>query len=195
MWGCFQFRTVTTNAGRVFPTHVGVFLLFVYTALCHNCLPHACGGVSVSYSSLTNSEVSSPRMWGCFLRLPVRNRHQGVFPTHVGVFPWRRGATPAQGRLPHACGGVSIEVTLQGNGKVSSPRMWGCFQVRARQAQAFGSLPHACGGVSKIICDIRVYRMSSPRMWGCFQPLERSPETRRVFPTHVGVFPPSQLQP
>ena len=25
MWGCFQFRTVTTNAGRVFPTHVGVF--------------------------------------------------------------------------------------------------------------------------------------------------------------------------
>ena len=33
-------------------------------------------------------------------------------------------------------------------------------------------------------------RRSSPRTWGCFHNLLLARHTRRVFPTHVGVFPP-----
>ncbi len=54
-------------------------------------------------------------------------------------------------------------------------------------------LPHARGGVSE---DLRHYAhelQSSPRTWGCFLLGLGDANFAWVFPTHVGVFPPSGL--
>ena len=50
-----------------------------------------------------------------------------VFPTPVGVFPDLHIARSVLGRLPHARGGVSLQVDVRRQKKWSSPRPWGCF--------------------------------------------------------------------
>ena len=52
-------------------------------------------------------------------------------------------------------------------------------------------LPHARGGVSRQGRDCQARSPSSPRTWGCFQVLYLAQEGEAVFPTHVGVFPPT----
>ncbi len=49
-----------------------------------------------------------------------------VFPTPVGVFPRSGDGSAAQGRLPHARGGVPQIPRYIGGGRTSSPRPWGC---------------------------------------------------------------------
>ncbi len=112
--------------------------------------------------------LSSPRPWGCFspdLRYIVIG---GVFPTPVGVFPYRNlTCLPCIG-LPHARGGVSYGKQQARDGKKSSPRPWGCFSLprslrsnllvfptpvgvfpkTACKSPSITSLPHARGGVS-----------------------------------------------
>ena len=53
------------------------------------------------------------------------------------------------------------------------------------------SLPHARGGVSKRAEMWDRLRLSSPRPWGCFLIDKVAILTKHVFPTPVGVFPPS----
>ena len=87
MWGCFHRGIVLYGHGLVFPTHVGVFLSRTPQPACRGCLPHACGGVSMNRRDRELVQASSPRMWGCFRDDAARRGTQGVFPTHVGVFP------------------------------------------------------------------------------------------------------------
>ena len=54
------------------------------------------------------------------------------------------------------------------------------------------SLPHARGGVSKIDRFGDLESRSSPRPWGCFRHQVRHAPGEEVFPTPVGVFPPSR---
>ncbi len=49
-------------------------------------------------------------------------------------------------------------------------------------------LPHARGGVSSALRFDEKNIQSSPRPWGCFLYINRSTQSRRVFPTPVGVF-------
>ena len=106
-WGCFPSVVLGFMLYPVFPTHVGVFLMYAHSGSDWRGLPHARGGVSASLVRADDGEPSSPRTWGCFpftLRL-----HQGyaVFPTHVGVFPTSSAQSPTRRSLPHARGGVS----------------------------------------------------------------------------------------
>ena len=45
-WGCFLLVLEISTLSGVFPTHVGVFLLFMCAPLRRKRLPHARGGVS-----------------------------------------------------------------------------------------------------------------------------------------------------
>ncbi len=92
---------------------------------------------------------------------------------------------------------------------VSSPRTWGCFQLKIyskAEVSVFPThvgvfpsdtgvqtvslrLPHARGGVSRRIAFGYSCCVSSPRTWGCFRPLLQLYASADVFPTHVGVFP------
>ena len=52
-------------------------------------------------------------------------------------------------------------------------------------------LPHVRGGVSQP-CRVEALKLlSSPRPWGCFHLTHQRLRRRRVFPTSVGVFPPT----
>ena len=53
-------------------------------------------------------------------------------------------------------------------------------------------LPHARGGVSPTRHRRHDLSRSSPRPWGCFHAVKRWFESKRVFPTPVGVFPRSR---
>ena len=110
--------------------------------------------------------------------------------------------------LPHARGGVSPSYRLSSHMAGSSPRPWGCFQIRClimTRAIVFPTpvgvflgglfdivfkwgLPHARGGVS---ISLHVYSrnyQSSPRPWGCFCTFTGVSHKGNVFPTPVGVF-------
>ena len=133
-----------------------------------------------------------------------------VFPTHVGVFRLAGPRCAAGCCLPHARGGVSCwswQLRLLG---WSSPRTWGCFSLRLHAMAVpwvfpthvgvflstpsckcgTARLPHARGGVSPRIKDHEQDDGSSPRTWGCFCVSGAAPIKGKVFPTHVGVFPP-----
>ena len=159
--------------------------------------------------SMMQALLSSPRTWGCFCP-PAAARCTGwVFPTHVGVFPYKESSAPWSESLPHARGGVSGCQTSRSKKPPSSPRTWGCFcgVVSSRHAhQVFPThvgvflcsavvsyaprrLPHARGGVSGSLFLFAGLQSSSPRTWGCFYSGEDVGGQSTVFPTHVGVFP------
>ena len=127
MWGCFLIDPSGSTDCTVFPTHVGVFLLYGMAPCGESRLPHACGGVSTFGDSRRNSQLSSPRMWGCFQNFLFYEKILAVFPTHVGVFLSGYTFAAVVDRLPHACGGVSPGCFGVFPRKLSSPRMWGCF--------------------------------------------------------------------
>jgi len=54
------------------------------------------------------------------------------------------------------------------------------------------SIPHARGGVSEALHGGKDARKYSPRPWGCFHSVGLSTPLSPVFPTPVGVFPPSK---
>ncbi len=193
----------------VFPTQVGVFLHRNAPLSEQIRLPHAGGGVSQIDGLFVGPKPSSPRRWGCFLKLAGPPSTFEVFPTQVGVFP-THGALGKHGYgLPHAGGGVSRGGYRNRRTRASSPRRWGCFlreyrrvfhravfptQVGVFLVQKYFplvlvSLPHAGGGVSSPILGDIGKKLSSPRRWGCFQKSLRHDKPERVFPTQVGVFP------
>ena len=152
---------------------------------------------------------SSPRTWGCFSVVLGYSAPKPVFPTHVGVFLTGNGEVCGSDRLPHARGGVSPVLSAVSRQASSSPRTWGCFQVRALSGSFRGvfpthvgvfpdvvvadstgvGLPHARGGVSPYFPRRVMLFMSSPRTWGCFYWWMHRLHPLGVFPTHVGVFP------
>ena len=135
-----------------------------------------------------HSWMSSPRPWGCFFCLIIREAFKQVFPTPVGVFPHLHFLVSARVSLPHARGGVSQQSSRLFRQRKSSPRPWGCFQhienigiahavfptpvgvfLYLHLSCAVGKgLPHARGGVSKRSSGLITRSESSPRPWGCF---------------------------
>ena len=127
----------------------------------------------------------------------------------MGVFPASRLHCAGSGCLPHARGGVSVSPCLPRPPVASSPRTWGCFWTLDFNAHVvnvfpthvgvfptlFGldwpecGLPHARGGVSSFRKPRPRSTRSSPRTWGCFYPVFTTFNVKKVFPTHVGVFP------
>ena len=175
-------------------------------------LPHARGGVSCISSDGPTRTPSSPRPWGCFWRGRLWGVFSTVFPTPVGVFlrQVRHGRTVHS--LPHARGGVSLQVKVSILLKLSSPRPWGCFYLGAeghRRHRVFPTpvgvflrtycrrtarrcLPHARGGVSKFTKALGWPMRSSPRPWGCFRSawwaFGRQRRLRRSSPRPWGCF-------
>ena len=122
------------------------------------CLPHACGGVSRARRARRAPAESSPRMWGC-LRVPRSVFFDiNVFPTHVVVFPLQQAREPFDISLPHACGGVSLRLTILGGSNPSSPRMWGCFHFPRLRLPSAPVFPTHVGAIFK------PYNLPTPRL-------------------------------
>ena len=86
MWGCTVLLVAFFTALKVFPTHVGVYLLVGQ------------GGSA--------GRLFSPHTWGCTCRPPYRVSLGIVFPTHVGVYRYRKDILQDQVSFPHTRGGV-----------------------------------------------------------------------------------------
>ena len=156
----------------------------------HDGLPHARGGVSSPPRMRGSARKSSPRTWGCFSKAWARPVTTPVFPTHVGVFlktvkDWEQADS-----LPHARGGVSLPPTPDDISRVF-PTHVGVFPKSVDVSPEDTRLPHARGGVSNYRCSACWEKLSSPRTWGCFYKDRYFVSCAEVFPTHVGVFPPS----
>ena len=144
-WGCFCSHSWNCCLAEVFPTPVGVFLRYLYVYLYRSCLPHARGGVSFILLIRTQERRSSPRPWGCFYcRLRIAHFAQ-VFPTPVGVFPNITSTTVCRRSLPHARGGVSLPQQIYEARHKSSPRPWGCFQLRYQRCLMLVVFPTPVG--------------------------------------------------
>ena len=132
------------------------------------CLPHARGGVSLTYGQRSLVERSSPRSWGCF-RNPPGHGHTGrVFPTLVGVFLTLLRDCP--------------------RAKWSSPRSWGCFLwlvVGRRGGKVF---PTLVGVFPACRVPWKVYRRLPHARGGVSDYTDRLAPGEVVFPTLVGVF-------
>ena len=126
-WGCFRTSVFIFALGPVFPTPVGVFPGSRSSGFFQCSLPHARGGVSHAHPPHGGVGGSSPRPWGCFMYSPIGFDSNLVFPTPVGVFPPRWIFYWYSRGLPHARGGVSIELVANCDYSRSSPRPWGCF--------------------------------------------------------------------
>ena len=184
-----------SSISAVFPTPVGVF-------------PKA-------GKSKFQLRWSSPRPWGCFVKIAASFYPSGVFPTPVGVFLSNCFPPNHAGCLPHARGGVSSVGSSGQKPFQSSPRPWGCFKnvektltkqkvfptpvgVFLKIAASFypsGCLPHARGGVSTGQDGGSYPSLSSPRPWGCFGQAGTGLTAFAVFPTPVGVFLDGQKGP
>ena len=120
-----NFRTVLNV--RSSPRTWGCFYHGPHAVPSEYSLPHARGGVSQLVGIYRHVALSSPRTWGCFSMKLIGLDTEGVFPTHVGVFPAQQATDTPDRRLPHARGGVSTIYGASSTVMPSSPRTWGCF--------------------------------------------------------------------
>ncbi len=126
-WGCFCALLLSVFLWKVFPTGVGVFLIWRNRTLRRYSLPHGRGGVSPPEGGKGRAWTSSPRAWGCFWIAKFLMKKVKVFPTGVGVFLGDPTLLKAIVGLPHGRGGVSGGVSAPESPRSSSPRAWGCF--------------------------------------------------------------------
>lgn len=188
MWGCFPPSKRLVAGSNVFPTHVGVFPEEGRIVFRLSCLLHARGGVSISTRSRRTRRRSSPRMWGVFLPRRKISARSSRLPHARGGVSNNASKPAAAIRSSHVRGGVSPTSWHRREASWSSPRTWGCFQVKVHR-QTLGmvfpthvgvflslclvrwhskSIPHARGGVSIIDAGGTGADKSSLPTWGCF---------------------------
>ena len=131
MWGCTAESLNRHHNHRVFPTHVGVYLLPLLHQRLGTSFPHACGGVPETKMVKETRRTFSPRMWGCTFRERLRPCLRVVFPTHVGVYLLISVIKSKETSFPHACGGVPKDPDYTCGIEMFSPRMWGCTFIWA----------------------------------------------------------------
>ena len=91
-------------------------------------------------------------------------------------------------RLPHARGGVPVEVAAGNHQRFVFPTPVGVFPPQRPANWSASRLPHARGGVPHRRRNDPSWRRSSPRPWGCSYAWMYCTSSKTVFPTPVGVF-------
>ena len=107
MWRCFHFLSPLFPFGRVFSTHVEMFLVLYPPAMKAYRFLHACGDVSMQRLYDVGGLRFSPRMWRCFHKRSQGNERRQVFSTHVEMFPSSTLLFFLGAGFLHACGDVS----------------------------------------------------------------------------------------
>ena len=105
-WGCSDYCAQSVAQYRVFPTHVGMFLLGGLIPLICACFPHSRGDVPASADVRNPWAKFSPLTWGCSEISDLVEEMIVVFPTHVGMFRIHGGTRRRRGCFPHSRGDV-----------------------------------------------------------------------------------------
>ena len=188
MWRCFYHHRHYHQKKNVCSTHVEMFPRRRKRRDDQVCLLHACGDVSKDIYDKIVEMGSAPRMWRCFHNWLELSAGHKVCSTHVEMFPSRSRRTIQRSRLLHACGDVSMGISVDADSFKSAPRMWRCFPgvlprcawllVCSTHVEMFlppdlmvdclFCLLHACGDVSASSALDSIIDKSAPRMWRCF---------------------------
>ena len=207
-WGCSVHRIAVIAVADVFPTQVGMFRESRDYAKFAERFPHASGDVPAGKDLVAANAKFSPRKWGCSASGGNAQPSDGVSPTQVGMFRVSARSGSENIRFPHASGDVPAWFEQSADGKVFSPRKWGCSerslpsshrqgvfptQVGMFRGESDGvyivfGFPHASGDVpvGSVPQPNRV--AFSPRKWGCSVGIDAAEKTLPVFPTQVGMF-------
>ncbi len=214
-WGWTGCQTREERDWELFPTHVGVDPRPHAHPRSRQTLPHARGGGPRKPRRAAPRSGSSPRTWGWTGARLGTGADPRLFPTHVGVDPYRLLVANTPSALPHARGGGPAGDPRFDLRWDSSPRTWGWTPTSTgagRPARLFPThvgvdrtsseqpdnvfpLPHARGGGPNIPVGTVPAEASSPRTWGWTEYTEGALEGLRLFPTHVGVDPVADGNP
>ena len=103
MWGQEYDIIVITIAVRIIPTRVGTSVSDDMTFLKKEDHPHACGD-KFHDALFSNSEGSSPRVWGQAEKMNLKNLQKRIIPTRVGTSDMGVISCRPSRDHPHACG-------------------------------------------------------------------------------------------
>ena len=93
--------------------------------------PRVCGDVSCSQKDCLDHHQFSPRMRGCFQAVLNKEIYAQVFPAYAGMFLQFFQLVVKVLRFPRVCGDVSHENGQRPIEESFSPRMRGCFYIKA----------------------------------------------------------------
>ena len=151
--------------------------------------PRVCGDVSNTSSAATSAVGLSPRMRGCFFKIPCGQCIGCAFPAYAGMFPRTSTAFRSDCSFPRVCGDVSRDAYRDEPNCRLSPRMRGCFSKTEKTLRimiafpAYAGMflgtnihkakdvgfPRVCGDVSTLTVKDGTTKELSPRMRGCFR--------------------------
>ena len=150
--------------------------------------PRVCGDVSEKLLWVKEDNKFSPRMRGCFQERTSNHLDLQVFPAYAGMFLIERRANMRRKGFPRVCGDVSSSTTITNKIREFSPRMRGCFYIKAYYHGDGSVFPAYAGmflpvksnkllspGFPRVCGDVSFYPIYdwaveefSPRMRGCF---------------------------
>ena len=207
-WGCSALRRAVQQAGRLFPTHVGMFRSSGARSTPSATFPHTRGDVPPDEGIFLEMVFFSPHTWGCSDHDVLQAVCIHLFPTHVGMFltPHKRNLTFYP--FPHTRGDVPNPLHHARHVCRFSPHTWGCSdQVAAidgacplfpthvgmfrKRIMPYGNwrpFPHTRGDVPWPRREARQAGTFSPHTWGCSDGYRDLRWREPLFPTHVGMF-------
>ncbi len=168
--------------------------------------PHACGECSVSFTPISTSCGSPPRLWGMRAPQRVAGVADRFTPTPVGNAFSNDLAREMATVHPHACGECHLSCRDGSCACGSPPRLWGMpsgvfFQERQQRftPTPVGNArlwccrcgwmavhPHACGECAMSADDQAGDDGSPPRLWGMQRRRRLVCQLPRFTPTPVG---------
>ena len=140
-WGCSGLHRLWTRFGRVFPTHVGMFRIFLWVTGGLRCFPHTRGDVPFYRFGCRSVSVFSPHTWGCSVLLTSIRFFCLVFPTHVGMFRSLIFCCIQSRCFPHTRGDVPFCLRLLALETKFSPHTWGCSELLNRRGRHYLVFP------------------------------------------------------
>ena len=186
-WGWTALPAHSHDAGRVFPTRVGMDRVRGRATAAARGVPHTRGDGPVGGSELWQVVLCSPHAWGWTAWLVSQGSSGWVFPTRVGMDRDGRMAQTKVHRVPHTRGDGPPRVNEQLWEVKGSPHAWG-GTVESRWAGWWGGVfPTRVGMDQERARNDRDGGECSPHAWGWTVGEGLAPALTKVFPTRVGM--------
>ena len=125
MWGLRGGLGDGDMIAAMFPTHVGIARRGRGRRRRRAHVPYACGDCADTRPGDHKKGKCSLRMWGLRAEPQSEDRHEGMFPTHVGIARRYFREEPRMADVPYACGDCAAVDGTYDVRLTCSLRMWG----------------------------------------------------------------------
>ena len=125
-WGCTGRGLARGVDPAVYPTRVGMHRSGSRPSGRRCGLPHTRGDAPTRSHGTGTASPFTPHAWGCTGAAALDGADLPVYPTRVGMHPWRSRFTTTTIRLPHTRGDAPIRANLSKAALGFTPHAWGC---------------------------------------------------------------------